>query len=129
MICKKNFINENTKFFVSKIQNLLDTSTYDMAAFTRFINTENSKFVRELNFRGAIKEDKELVLSSKENKVFDKKVYTCYNLELKNYVKEHQIDKIYLCGIDTECCVLKTAFDLFEHDYDVYILKDYTVCM
>ena len=39
------------------------------------------------------------------------------------------IDKIYLCGIDTECCVLKTAFDLFENEYDVYVLKDYCACM
>ena len=37
--------------------------------------------------------------------------------------------QIYLCGIDTECCVLKTAFDLFENEYDVYVLKDYCACM
>ena len=30
-----------------------------------------------------------------------------------------------LCGIDTEACILKTAFDLFEKEYDVYVLKDY----
>lgn len=126
---QKTFINENTEFVVSKIQSLIDASLYDMVAFTRFFNTENSKFVRELDFRGAIGEDKELVLSSGEHKVFDKEIYTCYNLEFQNFVKENQIDKIYLCGIDTECCVLKTAFDFFEQDYDVYVLKDYTACM
>ncbi|HIQ93743.1 TPA: cysteine hydrolase [Candidatus Ventrenecus stercoripullorum] len=126
---QKTFINENTEFVVSKIQSLIDASLYDMVAFTRFLNTENSKFIRELDFRGAIGEDKELVLPSGEHKVFDKEIYTCYNLEFQNFVKENQIDKIYLCGIDTECCVLKTAFDFFEHDYDVYILKDYTACM
>ena len=38
------------------------------------------------------------------------------------------LSKIYLCGIDTECCVLKTAFDLFENEYDVYVLQDYCAC-
>ena len=87
---QKTFINKNTEFVVSKIQSLIDASLYDMVAFTRFLNTENSKFIRELDFRGAIGEDKELVLPSGEHKVFDKEIYTCYNLEFQNFVKENQ---------------------------------------
>ena len=34
-----------------------------------------------------------------------------------------------MCCIDTEYCVLKTTFDLFENEYDVYVLKDYCACM
>ena len=93
---QKTFINENTEFVASKIQSLIGASLYDIVAFTRFLNTENSKFIRELDFRGAIGEDKELVLPSGEHKVFDKEIYTCYNLEFQNFVKENQIDKIYL---------------------------------
>ena len=49
--------------------------------------------------------------------------------EFRQYIKDNDISKIFLCGIDTECCVLKTAFDLFEKEYDVYVLKDYCACM
>ena len=45
-----------------------------------------------------------------------------------DYINENKITEIYLCGIDTECCVLKTAFDLFELEYNVYVLKDYCAC-
>ena len=29
-----------------------------------------------------------------------------------------------MCGVDIDCCVLKTAFDFFENDYNVFVLKD-----
>ena len=61
--------------------------------------------------------------------IIDKKIYTALNTDLKNYIIENNIDKIYLCGIDTECCILKTAFDLFESEYDVYVLKNYCASM
>ena len=32
--------------------------------------------------------------------------------------KENKIKDIYLCGIDTDACVLKTAIDLFENNYN-----------
>ena len=54
--------------------------------------------------------------------------YTALNEELKNYLKIKNIDEIYICGIDTECCILKTAFDLFEDGYNIYVLKDYSAC-
>ena len=41
---------------------------------------------------------------------------------------DEDVNEIYLCGIDTECCVLKSAFDLFEMGYDVKVLKDYCAC-
>lgn len=47
---------------------------------------------------------------------------------VKKYIKDNNINDIYLCGIDTECCVLKTALDLFEENYNVYVLKDYCAC-
>ena len=46
---------------------------------------------------------------------------------MKQYIKENDIDKIYLCGFDTDACVQKTAIDLFENNYNVFVLKDY--CM
>ena len=38
---------------------------------------------------------------------------------------ENHIEQIYLCGIDTDACVFKTALDLFENEYDVYVLEKY----
>ena len=62
------------------------------------------------------------------NNVFNKYVYSAVNEEFIKFIKENNITNIYLCGIDIECCVLKTAIDLFELGYNVYVLKDYCTC-
>lgn len=122
---QKAFINPNTEYLIEKISNLINTNQYNHIVFTRFINTNDSIYVSDLNYYGCIGEDKELVIKPDNHKVIDKKVYSSLNSELKNYIIENNIVKIYLCGINTDCCVLKTAFDLFENEYDFYILKDY----
>lgn len=122
---QKAFINPNTEYLIEKISNLISTNQYNYIVFTRFINTNDSIYVKDLNYYGCIGEDKELAIKPNNHKIIDKKVYSSLNSELKNYIIENNIDKIYLCGINTDCCVLKTAFDLFENEYDFYILKDY----
>lgn len=126
---QKEFINENTRDVVEKIDNLIKTNKYDNIVFTRFINTDNSIFVKKLKYKeGISKESKKIVIDTKENLVIDKKIYSALSEQLKAYIRDNKIDKIYLCGIDTECCILKTAFDLFENEYNVYVLKDYCAC-
>lgn len=122
---QKAFINPNTEYLIEKISNLINTNQYNYIVFTRFINTNDSIYVRDLNYYGCIGEDKELVIKPDNHKIIDKKIYSSLNSELKKYIIENNIAKIYLCGINTDCCVLKTAFDLFENEYDFYILKDY----
>lgn len=73
------------------------------------------------------KEQQKIVIDTENNKIFDKKIYTAVNDELKDYIRENDISEIYLCGFDTDACVQKTAIDLFEQNYEVYVLKDY--CM
>ena len=43
------------------------------------------------------------------------------------YLKENKIKDIYLCGIDTDACVFKTAIDLFENNYNVKVIEYYTM--
>ena len=120
------FINEHTKNLPNKIKEIIDNKQYDKVVFTRFIKKKDSIYVKKLAWNKCInEEEKKIVINVGENKIIDKFVYTAINKELINYIKENKIEDIYLCGIDTECCVLKTAFDLFELGYNVYVLKDY----
>ena len=124
---QKSFINENTKYLIDRINNLVNSSMYDYVIFTKFINKINSIGVKKLNYMGCLSdEDREIVLDTKDKMIFEKDVYTAYSKKLVDYIKSNNIDVIYLCGIDTECCVLKTAFDLFENGYDVKVLRDYS---
>ena len=119
---QKAFINKSTMNVVPKIEKLVSSKKYDKVIYTQFINNEGSKYTNKLNYYGCINDDKELVINPKNNLVIKKNVYTAFNEELKNYIDKNKISKIYLCGIDTECCILKTAFDLFENSYEFYIL-------
>ena len=125
---QKSFITDANKNVVKKIQNLIDSSKYDLVIFTKFINDEESPWYKKLHYQGCLtEEDRKIMLDTKDYKIINKKVYTALNDELKNYIKENNINEIHLCGFDTEACVLKTAVDLFENNYNVKVLKDY--CM
>ena len=125
---QKDFINEQTLKTLNKIKRLIDSKKYDIVAFTRFINDEDSIWYKKLNYKGCMtKEGQAIAINTKNNKVFDKNIYTAVNDELKKYIQKNNISKIYLCGFDTDAGVQKTAIDLFEQNYDVYVLKDY--CM
>ena len=125
---QKAFMNRKTTKLVKKIEKLINDKVYDKVAFTKFVNSLDSNFVRDLNYYKCIKDDNKLAISTKENKVFIKKTYSAFNDDLKKYLTENNINKIYLCGLETDACVLKTALDLFENEYDFYVLKDFCGC-
>ncbi len=88
----------------------------------------DSIWYKKLNYKGCMtKEQQKIVIDTENNKIFDKKICTAVNDELKDYIRENDISEIYLCGFDTDACVQKTAIDLFEQNYEVYVLEDY--CM
>lgn len=119
------FINQNTEKVPSKIEETIASNQYDDVAFTRFVNYEDSLYIKKLNWRGCLsEEDKTIVINTKDYQVFDKSIYSSVTKELIEYIHKNQITEIYLCGINTDCCVLKTALDLFELGYNVYVLEN-----
>ena len=126
---QKDFINDNTKDYISKIEKLINSKIYDEIVFTKFINNENSRWYKELSYKGCIdKQGQDIVIDTQEYKIFEKTTYSALNDELRTHIKEKNIEQIYLCGFDTDACVQKTALDLFENNYDVYVLKNYCMC-
>lgn len=122
---QENFINENTKNVPNSIKKLIDSNIANHIVFTKFINDDSSNFYKVLNYKGCMSEkDRNIVIDTKDYKIIEKRVYTAYNDELKLYINTNNIKTIYLCGIDTDACVLKTALDLFENNFDVKVIED-----
>ena len=120
---QKDFINSNTKHIINKITEL--EKKYKFIVFTKFINNKDSIYVKKLNYHGCITEDSQkIVINTNNNKIINKTIYSAYNNELINYIKDNNIDELHLCGIDTDACALKTALDLFENGYDVKVIED-----
>lgn len=122
---QENFINDNTKNVPNSIKKLIDSNITNHIVFTKFINDGSSNFYKILNYKGCMNEkDRNIVIDTKDYKIIEKRVYTAYNDELKLYIDNNNIKTIYLCGTDTDACVLKTALDLFENKFDVKVIED-----
>lgn len=51
------FINDHTSKLPNKIKEIIDNNKYDNVAFTKFVNFEDSIFVKKLNWRGCIQDE------------------------------------------------------------------------
>lgn len=124
------FINKNTIKAKQKIPQLLKDDRFDDVLFTRFINSEQNPVYLKMGWNKCIDdESKKICIDTAEYKVLDKTTYTALNNEMRRYIAKEEIETIYLCGIDIECCVLVTALNMFENNYDIYVLKNYVYCM
>lgn len=122
---QKSFINDNTSEIPLKVEKLIRNNNFDYVAFTKFINYDTCNFNTVLNYKGCMsEEERNIVIDTGNNKIFCKSVYTALNNELIDYINDNNINMIYVCGIDTDACVLKTAIDLFENNYNFRVIEN-----
>ncbi|MDN5854228.1 MAG: cysteine hydrolase, partial [Actinomycetia bacterium] len=88
--------------------------------FTRYINHQGSIFERAMGW-SKLQRSPEIDIVPELQPfvpgavaVIDKRIYTMFTDEGEQLAKDRGWTEIYLCGIDTEVCVLKTAVDAFE---------------
>ena len=93
---QNGFVSDETRYVVPRIINLLDYFKEDIVVATKFVNISGSGYTDIMNCK-----------------------------ELESIIQKNNIEKVYLVGIDTDCCVLKTAIDLFEHNIEPIVLADY----
>lgn len=61
----------------------------------------------------------------RKDNIFQKASYSIFKADgLDNFLKRNQITKLFLCGIDIDACVLASAFDAFDLDYEIEVLTD-----
>lgn len=97
--------------------------------FTRYINYPGSPFERlihweKLQHSPEIDIVPELAPLAEGSIVLDKTIYSLFSTEGIQLVQEKGWRDIYICGIATESCVLKTAVDAFELDLTPWVLAD-----
>lgn len=61
--------------------------------------------------------------------VVDKNIYSCINTnfiqQLRSINNGKLPEQVYIAGLDTDCCVLTTAVNLFEYGIRPIILTEY----
>lgn len=123
---------EQTKTIGERIENLLKTKAFDYVVATKFLNYDNSIYEKLLDWhRLKTEEDRTLCkgLSEYADVVIEKTVYTCVNQHFLQRICQLNDgffpEKLFIAGVDTDCCVLKIATDLFENNIRPVVLTNY----
>lgn len=123
---QKGFVTEHSKPVVDPIKRAL--RQFDRVIFTKFINPDDSPFRRILDYQKLSEgsEETELVMEvAPDAVIIERPHYTCVTEELREQLEQMKAESVYICGIATEACVLKTVLDLFEHDIRPIVIKDW----
>lgn len=125
---QNGFVSDSTRHVIPRMEALLRGHLFDHVVASRFVNVEGSPYRRVMGWDKLSSPPETDLLPFVEDaaeRVFEKNVYTMVNDEFLGYLDGNGIDSVYICGIDTDCCVLKTAVDLFERNRDVRVLEHY----
>jgi nicotinamidase-related amidase len=129
---QNGFITEHSQPVVPIIVDLVSRwqAARGDVVFSRYLNYAGSPFERLIGWtKMADSPETDFVTElapyvSPHTPVVDKYIYTLFTPEGSHLVNVHGWTDLYLCGIDTDSCVLKTAVDAFERNLTPWILKD-----
>jgi nicotinamidase-related amidase len=129
---QNGFITEHSQPVVPIIVDLVRRwqAAHGDVVFSRYLNYVGSPFEKLIGWtKMADSPETDFVTElapyiGPHTPVVDKYIYTLFTPEGTQLVQEHGWTDLYLCGIDTDSCVLKTAVDAFEHNLTPWIVED-----
>lgn len=127
---QNGFVNEYTEGIDRKILDFLEMirGTDACIVGTRYVNHEHTACYVFEGWKDCMEGTRDAqvldTLRPSFERVFDKDKYSCWNEEMKRFVKEQGIEKIYFLGVNTGCCVLHSAFDCYNDLVDCAVIQD-----
>lgn len=127
---QNGFVTDGTRHVLPPINKLIRHwhDNNGAVAFSRFINPENSLYEK---LRGwcACRSEPEVALHpdlerNEDDIVFEKPTYSAWGSDVDKFCKSRDIDKVVVCGIDTNECVLATAIGIFDAGFVPVVAKD-----
>ena len=124
------FINKWTQNIPQNIVRLIEGGDFPVIAFTKFVNTPDSNFVRQFNYTACSKPPYTDIVNNlqpwiKKDNVFVKNTYSAFlDGRLLNFLKKNKITELTIAGIDTENCVLTNALAAFDYGFKIFVVAD-----
>lgn len=122
------FMNEHTHELPKKIAMHLENNSYDTVAFTKFVNSPNSSFQKIFGWKKCANPPEiDIVPELQEHaqNIFEKNGFSAFkSSKLLTFLHQNDIQEVYLCGTDTEACVLASALEAFELGFHVHVLHE-----
>ena len=131
---QKGFIvNGINDHIVKRIDDLLKQNLFDCVITSIYKNYHGSPLVRLMGWNKLFDSTEQEVIGealSKSDYFIEKGKYSAVSDELLNILTKENggrlPDEVFVCGFDTECCVLMTATDLFEAGIRPILLSSYS---
>jgi nicotinamidase-related amidase len=123
---QNGFVNDESRHVVPRIVELVRRWPGPVA-FSRFFNRPESSYERLIGwtkFHGPPETDLVDELKPYAANVIDKHAYSFFGAEGQALAAAQGWKDVYVCGIDTDICVLKTAVDAFELGLTPHVITD-----
>ncbi|MBQ8893515.1 MAG: nicotinamide-nucleotide amidohydrolase family protein [Clostridia bacterium] len=130
---QKGFITEKTgEQAKERIDALLRAELFDCVISTVYRNYENSPIVRLMGWDKLMTAEEQAVVGEaalRSDHFLEKTTYSACSGELLELLRRENggslPEHLFIAGVDTECCVLATATDLFEAGIRPLVLAQY----
>lgn len=128
---QNGFISDRTNHIPDKIVELVknQNNLFSHIVATKFKNLPDSPYEHFMNWHGLTtshSQELDSRIQTIPERIFVKHTYSCWTDEFKEFLKKNGIKKLYFLGIDTDCCVLKSASDAFEYNFPFEVLLNYS---
>lgn len=126
---QNGFVTEECRVILPNVKALIDTSRKrnHKILFTKFINEEDSGYVKWIGWRRLMHSpETDLIpeLIEYDSLAHHKTQYSSFTPEVEALLRTRQTDRVVLCGVATDGCVLKTAVDAFERGIEPIVAVD-----
>ncbi len=127
-----SFLNRGNGYIVKNILKLLDSVKYDAYVEVNFHAEKGSLWKKQQKWicpKGRYTETVESIATAlKPYKSFkvQKDTRSAFqgNKKLTAFLKSKKIREVHIVGLDTEDCVLATAFDAFDAGFFTYVIEE-----
>jgi len=127
---QEKLVNEEVKDIPQKIKEFIESHDFDFVLFFKFLNTLNSNWVRVLDWKEMMNLDEaevspELITFLRDDNVFIKNSFSVFGAEkFIDSLKEKEINKLFICGLDTDACIYTSAAEAFSKGFEVKVIED-----
>ena len=125
---QKGFLTKDTAFIPEKLKNLIAKRKFEHVIATRFINSKESPHYIFTQWDGMMDDASQRLdpfVAQIAEQVFDKSINSCFTDELLKFLEKEHIEMLCFVGIDTDCCVMKAAFDSFDRKIPFEVLTEF----
>lgn len=114
---QKGFVeNKATAKVVDLIVKHLKATHYDLIIQSRWENYMGSQYETQLGYTAVGNSaETDMLIKGYDDHVITRTVYSCVTDKTKRLLRHD--DEIFLCGLETDACVLGTCFGLWDNDY------------